>query len=73
MNGLGLAGKLDGLPYFFRHCEKLLNKDGQLILDSSDISYLYEDGLKKPDTILAKYSTNTNTKAKKAIGSTGYM
>ncbi|MEO9967310.1 MAG: methyltransferase [Reichenbachiella sp.] len=49
MNGLGIAGKLTELPRFFEHCGKLLNKGGQVILDSSDITYLYEEGATKPD------------------------
>lgn len=48
MNGLGIAGKLDRLPEFFNHCKKLIKSGGHLILDSSDITYLYEDGLERP-------------------------
>ncbi len=48
MNGLGLASQLDGVPGFLKKCMSLLNPDGQLLIDSSDISYLYADGLKKP-------------------------
>jgi len=49
MNGLGLAGTLAGVSDFLRKCMSLLSPDGQLLIDSSDISYLYEDGLQKPD------------------------
>ena len=42
MNGIGLAGNLKQLPFLMRHCKKLLRKNGQIIFDSSDISYLYE-------------------------------
>lgn len=42
MNGIGLAGTLDGLVLFLDHARKLLTPGGQLILDSSDIAYLYE-------------------------------
>ena len=48
MNGIGIAGTLDQLPDFFSKCKSLLKDGGQLILDSSDISYLYSDGLAKP-------------------------
>lgn len=41
MNGLGLAGTLDAVPKFLEKCMSLLNPGGQLIFDSSDISYLY--------------------------------
>ncbi len=43
MNGIGLAGSLDGLPKLLDTCKGLLNKGGQLLFDSSDISYLYQD------------------------------
>ena len=43
MNGLGLAGTLDGLDKFLLHCRTLLAPDGQILATSSDISYLYED------------------------------
>ena len=42
MNGIGLAGTLDGLHNFFQKARKLLRPGGQLIFDSSDIAYLYK-------------------------------
>ena len=41
MNGLGLAGKLKEVPRFLKKCLSLLSPGGQLLFDSSDISYLY--------------------------------
>ena len=49
MKGIGIAGTLDQLPNFFNTCKSLLNPGGQLLLDSSDIAYLYGDGLAKPE------------------------
>lgn len=43
MNGLGLAGKLEDVVPFLLKCASLLKVGGQILLDSSDISYLYED------------------------------
>lgn len=43
MNGIGLAGNIEKLPVLLNHCKKLLKKGGQIIFDSSDISYLYSD------------------------------
>jgi SAM-dependent methyltransferase len=43
MNGLGLAGTLEGLDAFLAHARTLLAPDGQILATSSDISYLYED------------------------------
>ncbi|MBN9385644.1 MAG: class I SAM-dependent methyltransferase [Chitinophagaceae bacterium] len=41
MNGIGLAGTLDGLHTFFQKTRRLLRPGGRLIFDSSDIAYLY--------------------------------
>lgn len=41
MNGIGLAGTLDGLRRFLAKAKTLLRPGGQLIFDSSDIIYLY--------------------------------
>ncbi|BAV09344.1 Ubiquinone/menaquinone biosynthesis C-methylase UbiE [Filimonas lacunae] len=42
MNGIGLAGTIDGLRRFLQHAKKLIAPGGQLLFDSSDIAYLYE-------------------------------
>ncbi len=47
MNGIGLAGTVDGLKQLLLHLKTLLNKDGQVLFDSSDIAYLYEGNLPK--------------------------
>ncbi|QPH37646.1 class I SAM-dependent methyltransferase [Pedobacter endophyticus] len=43
MNGIGLTGTLAGFKHFLIAVKNLLNPGGQLIFDSSDIAYLYED------------------------------
>ncbi len=43
MNGIGLVGDLHGLNEFLVHAKYLLNPRGQILLDSSDLSYLYEE------------------------------
>jgi len=43
MNGIGLVGKLEKLSTALAHFKSLLNPNGQILLDSSDISYLYEE------------------------------
>ncbi len=43
MNGVGIAGTLNDLPQFLTKAKSLLNTGGQILLDSSDIKYLYEE------------------------------
>lgn len=43
MNGLGLVNNLEGLTYFLEHIKANLNPGGQIIVDSSDITYMYYD------------------------------
>ncbi|WP_420388065.1 class I SAM-dependent methyltransferase [Roseivirga sp.] len=43
MNGIGFIGKLNKLEAFLNKADELLNEEGQIIFDSSDISYLYEE------------------------------
>lgn len=49
MNGIGLSGNIAGLKTFLAHAETLLAPGGQLLFDSSDVSYLYGDGTPLPD------------------------
>nr|WP_317130303.1 class I SAM-dependent methyltransferase [Salegentibacter sp. 24] len=47
MNGSGIIGKLKNLDQFFKKTRELLNPGGKILLDSSDLSYLFdreEDG-----------------------------
>lgn len=43
MNGIGIVGTLDRMDAFFMQVEHLLAPGGQVLCDSSDICYLYED------------------------------
>lgn len=51
MNGIGIAGRLERLPDFFERAKSLLAKGGQVLFDSSDLRYIYEDedGAFEPD------------------------
>jgi len=42
MNGTGIAGTLAGLDVLLHHLRTLLNPGGQILIDSSDLIYLYE-------------------------------
>lgn len=48
MNGIGIAGKLSGVEAFLKKCKKMLQPMGQILIDSSNVSYLYDDGTPKP-------------------------
>ena len=43
MNGIGIVGTLERLAEFFRCLDKILTPGGQVLCDSSDISYVFED------------------------------
>lgn len=43
MNGSGIIGKLENMPAFFAKMKQLLNPDGCIYMDSSDLRYLFED------------------------------
>jgi len=43
MNGIGIVGRLSRLPAFFMQVDKLLAPGGEVLCDSSDICYIYED------------------------------
>ena len=43
MNGVGICEKLDNLSAFLIHLKSLLNTKGQILLDSSDVIYMYEE------------------------------
>ncbi|NND15954.1 MAG: class I SAM-dependent methyltransferase [Eudoraea sp.] len=50
MNGVGVAGSLQQLDSLLLHLKKLLNVGGQILLDSSDIRYMFDhDENGKPD------------------------
>jgi SAM-dependent methyltransferase len=43
MNGIGIVGKTERLGEFFRCAKRLLAPGGQILLDSSDIKYVFMD------------------------------
>lgn len=57
MNGTGIAGTIDGLDILFHHLKTLLNPGGQILIDSSDLIYLYEqeDGSALIDIAAERY------------------
>ncbi len=57
MNGTGIAGTLSGLEVLLHHLKGLLNPGGQILMDSSDLIYLYEqeDGSAMVDLAADRY------------------
>ena len=43
MNGAGMCGKLKNIPIFLRKLKSMLLPGGQILLDSSDIIYMFDD------------------------------
>ena len=43
MNGIGLVGSLNGLSTHLAHFKKLLHPKGQILMDSSNIIYMFEE------------------------------
>ena len=43
MNGTGIGQTLDGLKKMLLHLKNLLNEGGQILIDSSDIQYLFQE------------------------------
>lgn len=43
MNGTGIFQNLNDVPLYLKHLKSLLKPNGQILIDSSDIKYMYED------------------------------
>lgn len=43
MNGIGIARTLQGLPSLLSRLSRLMSKDCQILIDSSDLRYIFED------------------------------
>ena len=43
MNGIGFCGYIEDLKLFLNHAKNLILPDGQILFDSSDVAYLYEE------------------------------
>lgn len=43
MNGAGMCGKLNQIAFFLQHLKSLLTNDGQILVDSSDIIYMFDE------------------------------
>ena len=58
MNGTGVFEDLNSTPKYLQHLKQLLNTNGQILIDSSDIKYMYEDD--GPDSYRDCINANAN-------------
>ena len=76
MNGSGIIGKQENLPAFFHRLKEVLARDGQLLLDSSDLSYLRMRmgiWISPPKMIISERSTSVcNIRVSRGIHLIGY-
>ena len=56
MNGTGICGKISNLNKFIQKIKSLLSKDGQILIDSTDIRYMYDRD--NEDNIILPFDMN---------------
>lgn len=66
MNGIGIVGELKNLNHFFEHSRSLLNKDGKILIDSSDLIYLFEEEIEETETYYGELEFIISYKKQKA-------
>lgn len=59
MNGTGIFQELIQVSKYLKHLKSLLNQNGQILIDSSDIKYMYEDEDGGPDSYRDWIDTNS--------------
>jgi len=65
MNGIGLTGTLPGFIDFLQKAKALISSNGQMLFDSSNISYLYESSSKPEDHYFGEVSYSYTYKNQK--------
>ncbi len=66
MNGIGLAGTIKGLKKFLQCTASLLNNEGQLIFDSSDVAYVYNNHFPNVETYYGEIAYQYQYKKEKS-------
>ncbi len=62
MNGSGIIGKLKNLDSFFEHSRSLLADGGKILMDSSDLIYLFEDEFEDPENYFGEFNYSISYK-----------
>lgn len=57
MNGTGIFQKLENIDIYLQHLKTLLNPNGQLLIDSSDLQYMYNEGEEKGSILIPEEMT----------------
>lgn len=65
MNGIGICEDIFGFPIFLDRAKNLLNTNGQIIFDSSDIAYMYEDDEFPEDNYYGEFNFSYGYKKQK--------
>jgi len=60
MNGTGIFNELSQVSKYLKHLKTLLKPNGQILIDSSDIKYMYEDDDVCPDSYRDWQDMNAN-------------
>jgi len=66
MNGIGIIGELKNLQHFFEHSRSLLNEGGKILLDSSDLVYLFDDEILDSKKYYGEFEFSISYKNEKA-------
>jgi len=66
MNGIGIVGELKNLNHFFKNSKSLLNEGGKIIIDSSDLIYLFEGEIEENEVYYGELQFNISYKKQKA-------
>ncbi len=67
MNGIGVFGKLKGFLNFLERAKGLIHEGGQILFDSSDISYAYEDTVMPSANYFGEVSYQYEYKGNKGV------
>ncbi|SDS69074.1 class I SAM-dependent methyltransferase [Gramella sp. MAR_2010_147] len=65
MNGSGIIGKLENLEHFFNHSKSLLAENGKILMDSSDLIYLFDDEIVETDQYYGEFEFSISYKNQK--------
>lgn len=62
MNGIGIAQSIKNLPDFLKKLKSLMHQNSQVLLDSSDLIFLFEDELLEEETYYGEMTFKTSYK-----------